>query len=199
MSNSNLNLLPETMFFDIFSQPGYPMSHYKNSENDEINMLNNNNNITKSEVSMNTIEVINPNVTHLVNFPLNMMPPPPHKMVNYNNNNNTVKRYQPRETTRPRDNYRPISPKGYDSDESCASHSSRETPPDNRIKYYNNARSGVNRLSDQTVVFGKYSQSSPNVYHSNVQCPSHIQHGPHNNGHYNKNRYSYMLCVVRFH
>lgn len=49
---------------------------------------------------------------------------------------------------------------------------------------YSGPRCGMYRLSEQTIVFGKYSQSSPNIY-SNV----HYSHTPatHNNGHY-KNR-----------
>ncbi|VEN51555.1 unnamed protein product [Callosobruchus maculatus] len=62
-------------------------------------------------------------------------PPPPHKIVNYNggnnNNNNVSKQYrQTRDSNRPGDHYRPISPRGCDSDESCASYSSRGAASD---------------------------------------------------------------------
>nr|XP_023013226.1 poly(A) RNA polymerase gld-2 homolog A-like [Leptinotarsa decemlineata] len=181
MANPNLNFIPDAVFLDIFSQPSYTIGQYKKPDHEDLNMLNNN--MNKSEVKLGTVDVINQNLLNL-----RIMPPPPHKMVNYNNNNNTVKRYQPRDNTRSRDNYRPISPKGYDSDESCTSYSSRGTPTDNRLKYYNTSRCGVNKLNDQNVVFGKYSQSTPNVYHTNVQYTSNIQNGTHNNGHYNKTR-----------
>ncbi|CAG9818420.1 unnamed protein product [Phaedon cochleariae] len=187
---ANPTIFSETMYYDIYSPPHYPYKN--NTENEDVNVLNNN--VSKSDIGMDSLEVVNRNITHMVNFPLNVMPPPPHKMSQYNNNNNnsnTVKRYQPRDSTRPRDNYRPISPKGYDSDESSTSYSSRGSPTDNRnrIRYYNNSRCGTNRLSDQTMVFGKYSQSSPNVYHTSLQYSSDIQHGIHNNGHHHKNRY----------
>ncbi|KAJ8952940.1 hypothetical protein NQ318_006557 [Aromia moschata] len=125
LSNSNMNLFHEAVFFDILSQTNYSLSHYKNPESDDLNILNNN--VNKPEINLNNMEMMNQNVTQLVKLPLNVMPPPPHKIVNYNN----IKRYHPRDTTKPRDNYRPISPKGYESDESCTSYSSRGTPPDN--------------------------------------------------------------------
>ncbi|KAJ8953359.1 hypothetical protein NQ314_007368 [Rhamnusium bicolor] len=184
MANSNINMFHDTVFFDILSQTNYPINHYKNPENEDINMLNNN--VHKSELSINNMDMFNQNIPQLVKLPLNMMPPPPHKIVNYNNN--VIKRYQPRDNTRPRDSYRPISPKGYDSDESCTSYSSRGTPPDHNGLKYSNSRSGMNRLGDQTILFGKYSHSSPNVFHSNIQYPSNAQHNTHSNGNFNKNR-----------
>lgn len=128
MAANNINMYHETMFFDILSQNGYPMNHYKMAEKDDLNALNNNVNNNCKPDCLNNIEVINQNVTQMVKLPINVMPPPPHKIVNYNNN--VIKRYQPRDNTRMRDSYRPISPKGYDSDESCTTYSSRGTPPD---------------------------------------------------------------------
>ncbi|XP_028128848.1 poly(A) RNA polymerase gld-2 homolog A-like isoform X2 [Diabrotica virgifera virgifera] len=188
MTNNKLNLLSDTMFYDILSKKSYPLSNYrKHSEKDKSEVLNNNKELIKLESDMGNLEVINPNVT-LVSFPLTMMPPPPHKIVNYNNNK--VKQYHPRDSPRQRDNYRPISPKGYDSDESCTSYSSRETPPESRVKH-TNLRSTVSRADEQTIVVGKYCHNSPNVYHSsNIHYHVQHNHSTHNsNGHYSKNRY----------
>lgn len=126
---SNINLFPETVFYDIFTQKNYSLSHYKSPEHDKMKST-----MGKSDVSGKSIEAMNGSVTHIVKFPLNVIPPPPHKLVNYpsnninNNNNHVIKRYQPRDTAQPRDSYRPISPKDYDSDESCNTYSSHESP-----------------------------------------------------------------------
>lgn len=125
ISSNNINMFPDTVFYDIFTQKNYALSHYKTPEHDEMET-----NVNKSDVSGKGLETVNANITHIVKFPLNVMPPPPHKLVNYTNNNNSnhvIKRYQPRDTVRPRDNYRPISPKEYDSDESCNTYSSHES------------------------------------------------------------------------
>lgn len=124
--SSNINMFPDTVFYDIFTQKNYSLSHYKTHEHDEIKST-----VSKSDVSGKGLETVNTNITHIVKFPLNVIPPPPHKLVNYpnnNNNNNVIKRYQPRDTAQTRDNYRPISPKEYDSDESCNTYSSHESP-----------------------------------------------------------------------
>ncbi|XP_056641163.1 poly(A) RNA polymerase gld-2 homolog A-like [Diorhabda sublineata] len=172
MTNNNLDMLTETMFYDILTHTSYPVNNYKNTEKDELE------NLTNKETKM-----LKQNVT-LVGFPVSVMPPPPHKIVNYANSK--VKRYHPRDSSRQRDTYRPISPKGYDSDESCTSYSSRETPPHNRNKYNNS------RLEDNNVVFDKYNQNS-NIYHnSHVQYHSNIQqnYNTNTNGYFNKYRYT---------
>lgn len=115
MADSSI-MYPETVFYDIFSQ-NYPVLHYKNADSEDPKLSNNN--MNKSDMAVSSLEVLNRNMEHMVKYPVNIMPPP---KVNYNNN--VVKRYQPRESSRPRDNYRPISPKGYDSDESCTSYTS---------------------------------------------------------------------------
>lgn len=130
INTKNLNMFPEAVFYDIFTQNNYSLSHYKNPEHDELIS-----NVSKTDVSGKGLERMNANVTHLVKVPLNVIAHPPHKLVNYstnNNDSNVITRYQPRETGRPRDNYRPISPKDYDSDESCKTYSSHESPENGR-------------------------------------------------------------------
>lgn len=126
--NNGISMFPETVFYDVFTPKNFPLSHYKTSENDERKST-----ISKSDVSGKDIETVSASITHIVKFPINVMPPPPHKPSNYtnNNNNNVIKRYQPRNTVQPRDSYRPISPKDYDSDESCKTYSSHESPENN--------------------------------------------------------------------
>lgn len=134
ISSNNINVFPDTVFYDIFTQKNFSLSHYKTPEHDKLDT-----NVNKSDISPKGLETVNANITHIVKFPLNVMPPPPHKIVNYtstnNNNNFVIKRYQPRDTAIPRDSYRPISPKDYDSDESCNTYSSHESP-DNNGRYY---------------------------------------------------------------
>ncbi|VEN51552.1 unnamed protein product [Callosobruchus maculatus] len=171
-------MFSEAMFYDILSQTNYPIIHYKSPESDEMNLLNNN-------MSKSDLDAINQSMEHMIKIPLGMIPPPPpHKIVNYNggnnNNNNVSKQYrQTRDSNRPGDHYRPISPRGCDSDESCASYSSRGAASDSGVRY-SSTRCG--KLGEQAVIFGnKFSHSSPNVY------ASQYHQNPH--GHYNKNRY----------
>lgn len=133
--SSNINMFPETVFYDIFTQKNYSLSHYKNPEHDKMKTS-----VGKSDVGGKSLEGVNGNFTRIVKFPLNVMPPPPHKIVNYSSNNNSnnnsnqsIKRYQPRDTVLPRDSYRPISPKDYDSDESCNTYSSHESPDNGKL------------------------------------------------------------------
>lgn len=126
ISSNNINMFPDAVFYDIFTQKNYSISHYSTSEHDELES-----NIGKPDVSSKGLENVNANITtHFVKIPLAVVAPPPHKLVNYSNNNNNsaIKRYQPRVSAQPRDSYRPISPKDYDSDESCTTYSSHESP-----------------------------------------------------------------------
>ncbi|KAJ8917216.1 hypothetical protein NQ315_012708 [Exocentrus adspersus] len=188
LTTNSVNIFHDTMFYDILSPNAYQLNHYNITESEDLNALNNN---MDNNFNPDNIEIIDQDVAiqkmkcpQVVKLPLNIMPPPPHKIVNYSSsNNNDIKRYQPRDAvTRKRDSYRPISPRGYDSDESCTTNSSRGTPPGNYGVRFSNSRNGMNRLGDQTLIFGKYSQSSPNVYPSNVQYVSNTGQ----NGNYKK-------------
>lgn len=69
---------------------------------------------------------------HLVpNIPLNLMPPPPH---NVTNNNFTVHNFNKKASCRCKGELRSNSPNGSESDESCRSYTSRESPAEIKRK-----------------------------------------------------------------
>lgn len=125
--NSNINMFHETVFYDILSQNNYLIGHYNNTENEDINMLKQDvDNVMKSDINGSNLEPLNQNISHMVKFPVNLLTPPPPK-VGFDNNN-VVRKFHTKDsngTTR-RGSYRPISPKEYDSDESCATYSPKD-------------------------------------------------------------------------
>lgn len=69
---------------------------------------------------------------HLVpNVPLNLMPPPPHNIAN---NNFTIHHYNRRGSWKSRGEVRSNSPNGSESDESCRSYVSHESPAETKRK-----------------------------------------------------------------
>ncbi|CAH0553666.1 unnamed protein product [Brassicogethes aeneus] len=178
---SSNNLLKESMYLDL-SSLSIPLNRYKKFEKNDLNRINNNDQTDNKEMYNNN-HTVNIQTSH-IKVPFNTLPPPPHKIVNYNNNNNRKSKNDRKDYKAKENNVRANSPRGYDSDESCAScSSSAGSPAEHKgVKYNCTRNNGICRLGDQTIIFGKYSQSTPNVYQSSVY---HTQ----NNGNYVKNRY----------
>ncbi|KRT78181.1 hypothetical protein AMK59_7689 [Oryctes borbonicus] len=121
---------------------------------------------------------------HLVpNVPLNLMPPPPHNMTN----NLTVHHFSRRGSWKSRGELRSNSPNGSESDESCRSYTSHESPADIKRPNQNftrNRSSFVNNSLLYNNNNNKYNNKSNIFYNTQYQTNQHQNnHKTRNNNH----------------
>ncbi|XP_017779095.1 PREDICTED: poly(A) RNA polymerase gld-2 homolog A-like [Nicrophorus vespilloides] len=142
--------------------------------------------------STTTTTTLNVSYRMLPNVPLNLMPPPPHNSTVSNNNNinnsssNNFKRKSGWKS--PRNDVRCNSPHGSESDESCRSYKSRDSPPNMNIKGLNchRARHKHSTFAENTYICNKYCNNSQNVVYPAVINQS--------NGHYKPKYYPNTVC-----
>ncbi|KAK9685926.1 hypothetical protein QE152_g37577 [Popillia japonica] len=123
---------------------------------------------------------------HLVpNVPLNLMPPPPHNIAN---NNFTIHHYNRRGSWKSRGEVRSNSPNGSESDESCRSYVSHESPAETKRpnQNFNKESSSLvtntflynnNRYNNNNARYtnNRHSNKSTNVFY-NTQYQSNAQY-----------------------
>lgn len=126
------------------------------------------------------------NFNMLPNIPINVMPPPPHNL--YPPNANMIMRScSKKDFWKNRGDARANSPHGSESDESCRSYKSRNSPLNNQISKGKSSKNGYQTYFNQNLLYGKYSNSSPNVFYTSGGTQNHLNGSTKHKVRYNGN------------